>query len=328
MKKDIINLLKENQDNFISGEKISKKLGITRAAVWKYIKAIKSEGYRIESVSRKGYKLISSPDVLTFEEIKPYLKTKYIGKNIKYYNTIDSTNTKAKELGRLGEDEGTCIISEEQTGGRGRLGRIWVSPKFKGIWMSIILMPDIEPIEASKVTQIGAASVCRAIKELGVDAKIKWPNDIVLNNKKICGILTEMSGEINKINYIVMGIGINVNIEEDEFQEDLKDIATSIKIATGLTIKRKELIAEILNNFEVLYDEFIKSGTIKESIKVCRENSALIGKQVKIIKRENKVFAKAVGIGESGELIVEYSDGKVEKIVSGEVSVRGMYGYV
>ena len=328
MKEEIINLLKENEDNFISGEKISEKLGISRAAVWKHIKSIKEDGYEIESVSRKGYKLISSPDLLTFEEVNPYLNTNYIGKDIRYYNTIDSTNTKAKELGTAGAKEGTVVISEEQTGGRGRLGRQWVSPKFKGIWMSIILKPDIEPMDASKITQIGAAAVCMSINELGLKATIKWPNDIVLNGKKVCGILTEMSGELNKINYIVMGIGINVNIESEDFPGDIKDIATSIKIEAGKKVKRKELVASIFNNFEKLYDEFINSGTIKNSINICRENSALIGNDVKIIKRNEEVFAKAIGLTEDGELIVEYNDGKVDKIVSGEVSVRGMYGYV
>ncbi|KGM96133.1 biotin--acetyl-CoA-carboxylase ligase [Clostridium novyi A str. 4552] len=328
MKEDIISLLKENQDNFISGEKISERLGITRAAVWKHMKSIKEDGYEIESVSRKGYKLISSPDLLTFEEVNPYLKTNYIGKDIRYYNTIDSSNTKAKELGAAGAKEGTVVISEEQTGGRGRLGRTWVSPKFKGIWMSIILRPDIEPMEASKITQIGAAAVCISINELGLKSAIKWPNDIVLNSKKVCGILTEMSGELNKINYIVMGVGINVNIESDDFPGDIKNIATSIKIESGSKVKRKELVGKIFNNFEILYDEFIKSGTIKKSINICKENSALIGKQVKIIKRSDEVFAKAIGLTEDGELIVEYNDGKVDKIVSGEVSVRGMYGYV
>ncbi|KGN03196.1 biotin--acetyl-CoA-carboxylase ligase [Clostridium novyi A str. 4570] len=328
MKEEIINLLKENEDNFISGEKISEKLGISRAAVWKHIKSIKEDGYEIESVSRKGYKLISSPDLLTFEEVNPYLNTNYIGKDIRYYNTIDSTNNKAKELGTAGAKEGTVVISEEQTGGRGRLGRQWVSPKFKGIWMSIILKPNIEPMEASKITQIGAAAVCMSINELGLEATIKWPNDIVLNGKKVCGILTEMSGELNKINYIVMGIGINVNIESEDFPGDIKDIATSIKIEAGKKVKRKELVASIFNNFEKLYDEFINSGTIKGSINICRENSALIGNDVKIIKRNEEVFAKAIGLTEDGELIVEYNDGKVDKIVSGEVSVRGMYGYV
>ncbi|NFF60812.1 biotin--[acetyl-CoA-carboxylase] ligase [Clostridium botulinum] len=328
MKEEIISLLKENKDNFISGEKMSEKFGITRAAVWKYMKAIKKDGYEIESVSRKGYKLISSPDLLTFEEINPYLTTNYIGKNIMYFNTIDSTNNKAKELGTNGVLEGTVVISEEQTGGRGRLGRQWVSPKFKGIWMSMILRPDIEPMEASKITQIVAAAVCSAIKELGIDVYIKWPNDIVLNNKKICGILTEMSGEINKINYIVAGIGINVNIDEEDFPEDIKKIATSIKIQTGLKIQRKELIAKIFNKFEMLYDEFINKGTIKRSIEICKCNSALLGRKVKIIRKSNEIFAKALTIAEDGELIVEYDDGKVEKIVSGEVSVRGMYGYV
>lgn len=328
MKEEIINLLKENKNAFISGQKISDKVGITRAGVWKYIKAIKEDGYKIESVSRRGYKLISSPDLLNFEEIKGYLNTKYIGKNIIYFNTINSTSNKAKELAGLDYPEGTVIISEEQTKGRGRLGRNWVSPQFKGIWMSLILKPDIEPRNASKITQIGAAAVCTAIRQMGIEAYIKWPNDIVLNNKKLCGILTEMSGEINKVNYIIMGIGINVNIEKDELPKEILDIATSIKIENGIDIKRKELVGNILNNFENLYEDFVKNNTLEKSIDICRECSILIGKEVKIINKKKDIKVQVLDLDSDGRLIVKYDDGKIGNIISGEVSVRGLYGYV
>lgn len=328
MKEEIIRLLKKNQNEFISGEDISSALGISRAAVWKYMKAIKEDGYNIESVSRKGYKLISSPDLLTFEEISPYLNTSYIGKQIVYFNSIDSTNNEAKKLASSGCSEGIVIISEEQTMGRGRLGRNWVSPKFKGIWMSIVLRPDIDPMNVAKITQVGAAAVLKAIKEQGINAYIKWPNDIVLNNKKVCGILTEMSGEINNVNYVVMGIGINVNIDKEDFPEEIEEIATSLKIEEGKSIERKALVASILNNLEELYKEFIKNEDIKTSIDICRENSILIGKSVRIINRNDEIQAQALDLSDDGKLIVKYQDGSIHEVISGEVSVRGLYGYV
>ncbi|KGK87702.1 biotin--[acetyl-CoA-carboxylase] ligase [Clostridium sp. HMP27] len=328
MKEEIIRLLKKNQNEFISGEDISSALGISRAAVWKYMKAIKEDGYNIESVSRKGYKLISSPDLLTFEEISPYLNTSYIGKQIVYFNSIDSTNNEAKKLASSGCSEGIVIISEEQTMGRGRLGRNWVSPKFKGIWMSIVLRPDIDPMNVAKITQVGAAAVLKAIKEQGINAYIKWPNDIVLNNKKVCGILTEMSGEINNVNYVVMGIGINVNIDKEDFPEEIEEIATSLKIEECKSIERKALVASILNNLEELYKEFIKNEDIKTSIDICRENSILIGKSVRIINRNDEIQAQVLDLSDDGKLIVKYQDGSIHEVISGEVSVRGLYGYV
>ncbi|MCY6372137.1 biotin--[acetyl-CoA-carboxylase] ligase [Clostridium ganghwense] len=328
MKEQIINLLKENENTFVSGQKISESLGVSRAAIWKYMKAIKEDGYEIESVSRKGYKLVSSPDLLTFEEVKGNLNTAYIGRNIIYFDSIDSTNNKAKECAREGAEEGTVVIAEEQTMGRGRLGRNWTSPKYKGIWMSIILRPDIDPINVSKITQIGAAAVAMATKDMGIDAFIKWPNDIVMNGKKVCGILTEMSGELNKVNYVIMGIGINVNIEKEEFPEEIKEVASSLKIQNGEYIKRKELVSRVLNNFEKLYEEFIREENISKSIKVCRERSILLGKEVRIIDRGKTTKAKALELSEDGKLVVQYEDGKIKEIISGEISVRGMNGYV
>lgn len=328
MKEKILHLLKENEKNFISGQGISENLGVSRTAIWKYINVLKEDGYEIESVSKKGYRLISSPDLLSFEELSENLHTKYIGKNIMYFQTIDSTNNKAKELALDDYPNGTIIISEEQTLGRGRLGRNFVSPKYKGIWLSIILRPDINPMNVPKVTQIGAAAVIKTLDELDIKAHVKWPNDIVLNNKKICGILTEMSGELNKVNYVVMGIGINVNIDVEEFPKELRDTATSISYEIGRYIKRKELVSNLLNNFEILYDEFEKNESISTSVRICKESSILIGKEVRIINRGKESIGKAVDLNDEGELLVEFSDGRVEKIISGEISVRGLNGYV
>ena len=327
MKGKVLKLLKDSGNNFVSGQKISEELGVSRTAIWKYINIIKEDGYEIEAISRKGYRIISSPDILTFEEVKNFLSTKHIGKNMIYYDSIGSTNSKAKELAELGQEHGTVIISEEQTTGRGRLGRNWVSPKYKGIWMSIILRPNIITENVSQITLLGAAAVQKAIMKMGIKTSIKWPNDIVLNSKKVCGILTEMSGEIDHINYLVMGIGINVNFEEGDLPDELKDVATSLALESGKYMQRKLLLANVLNIFEELYNDFVQNGNIKETIEICRENSMLIGNEIQLINRGKVRIAKAIDISDQGELVIENHQGIVEYIVSGEVSIRGIYGY-
>lgn len=327
MKEEILKLLKDNKGEFISGEKISEQFGVSRAAIWKYINALKEEGYEIESVPRRGYRIVSSPDILTYEEVKEYLNTRFIGRDICYFDTIDSTNIKAKELATC-RDEGTVVISEEQTLGRGRMGRNWVSPKGKGIWMSIILKPKIDPMKVAKITQIGAAAVNLTLKDLGIQSSIKWPNDIVINGKKVCGILTEMSCELNMINYVVMGIGINVNLDKEDFQGEVSKVGTSLKVETGKFVDRKKLLGTFFNRFEELYIPFVEEDNFKDTLNVCRENSILIGKEVKIIRGDEEKKGKVLDINEEGELVVSYGDGRIENVISGEVSVRGIYGYV
>ena len=325
MKNRILNLLKES-DDFISGQKISDDLGVSRAAVWKYINALKEEGYEIESISRRGYKFVSSPDVLTYEEIEKFLDTKYIGRKLVYLSAVDSTNNYAKNMAS-NKNEGTVITAEQQLSGKGRLGRDWTSPSHKGIYMSIILKPDLDPSKVAKLTLIGAAAVYKALKDIGIQSQIKWPNDIVIDGKKVCGILTEMSCELNIINYIIMGIGINVNLDKDDIPKELKDKATSLKLVTKKTINRKGLLGLVLNHFEKLYEPFKKDLNLDEVIKICKENSALLGKEVHIIQGNSTRKGKAIDINSEGELIVKFDTG-IETIYSGEVSVRGLNGYV
>ncbi|WP_127836607.1 biotin--[acetyl-CoA-carboxylase] ligase [Clostridium prolinivorans] len=328
MKKQILKLLKENNNDFLSGEYISRTLGVSRSAIWKHIKQLKEEGYKIEAVSNKGYKLKSSPDLLTLEEIEPYLNSSVIGRNFVYFNSIDSTNNAAKKIADDENSHGTVLISEEQTNGKGRLGRHWISPKYKGIWMSIILKPNLDPIDASKITQIAAAAVTLSLLEMNIKASIKWPNDIILNHKKVCGILTEMNAELTNIHHVIVGIGINVNADKEDFPDDLKNIATSLKIESNNKINRQILTAKILNNFEILYDKFINNNDIESSLKICREYSAILGSEIIIINKGKKVSAKALDIDEEGKLIVKYSNGNIEKIISGEISIRGKESYI
>lgn len=321
MKQKILSKLKSTE-GFVSGQMLSNEYGITRAAIWKNINQLKKEGYEVESVPRKGYRLISSPDKISSKEISPLLSTKVFGKKIIHYDSIGSTNTEAKILCDQGLEEGSVILAEEQTSGRGRLGRNWSSPKGSSISMSLVLRPDINPVNVSKVTQISAAALSLALDELGVSSGIKWPNDIQINHKKICGILTEMSSELNKINYVIMGIGINVNINKDSFPDELKDIATSLKHEFNREFSRKELVALFLKHFEKMYFDFVKYNNTEEAFNICREKSVLLGRDINVIRGSKITPAKAISIDDNGELLVEYSDGTRSNLISGEVSVR------
>lgn len=328
LKQEVIKLLKENKEGFISGQDISERLGVSRTAIWKYIKILKEEGYQIESVSNRGYKLSASPDLLTYEEIQPFLTTSRLGRKLMHFDSLSSTNTQSKALAELPESDGMVVIAEEQSNGRGRLGRSWVSPKHKGIWMSIILKPELNPMEAVRLTQLAAASIVKATSEINIKTLVKWPNDIVINHKKVCGILTEMNAELTQINYIIVGIGINVNIDESEFPQELRDKATSLRIEAKHTINRKELVGRILNNFERLYDEFLQDHNIIKSADICRKNSAVIGKEILILDKGKSVEVKALDIDAEGRLLIEHKDGKKEYIISGEVSIRGKESYI
>jgi len=262
-------------------------------------------------------------DILTKAEVDKYLNTEYIGRNIIYFDSIDSTNTKAKELANLGMGQGTLVISEEQVLGRGRFGRQWTSPKFKGIWMSIILKPNMDPTKASNITLIAAAAVIEALKDFEINAHIKWPNDIILNGQKLGGILTEMSCKLNRTNYIVVGMGINVNISSEDFSEELQSIATSLKIQVGREVSRQKLLGSILNHFEKFYGEYINEDKFNSTLEICKKNSILLGKEIQLYIKGLLVTAKAVDISDEGLLIIQHKDGKIEEIMSGEVTMHG-----
>lgn len=327
MKEKIFDILKSSNNDFISGQSISSKLGITRAAVWKYINKLKEEGYKIESASKKGYRLIGCPDLLTYREIKDTLSTKYIGRNLVHFDSIGSTNDLAKELAEKGAQEGTVIIAEEQTKGRGRFRREWVSTKYKSIIMSIILRPDTKPSSIYKITQITAAAIGKSIESLDIDVGIKWPNDIIINWRKVCGILTEASGEVDKVNYVIPGIGINVNQESSDFPEEVLNKATSIRIEKDEYICRKLLLCSFLDNFEKLYDEFKRDENAKSSIEYCKQKSILIGKKIKIERKKQMIVVKVLDVASDGSLIVEYENGVKDRLISGEVSLYRAYEY-
>lgn len=325
MKKEILTCLKET-DGYVSGQELCDRLGVSRTAVWKVIGQLREEGYEIEAVRSRGYRLCSAGDVLSEAEIASVLETKNLGRNLRFFDEIDSTNNELRRIAENGAPDGTLAIAEIQTAGKGRRGRAWTSPRGSGIWMSFLLRPDFAPEYASMLTLVTAMAVEKGIRQqTGLDCQIKWPNDIVLNGRKICGILTEMSTEEDSIRYVVVGIGINVNTKE--FPEEISKTATSLVIETGHPVRRAPLVASILKAWEEYYETYKK--TLDLSLLKEEYNARLVnlGREVKVLAPKGDYVGVSGGITDTGELIVEV-DGEKREVMSGEVSVRGVYGYV
>ena len=326
MKTEILRLLKETHD-YVSGQQICDKFGVSRTAVWKAVEQLKKEGYAIEAVRNKGYRLVESPDVMSKAEIQSMMKTKWAGKHVIYYDETDSTNIQAKLAGENGSAHGTLVVADRQVAGKGRRGRSWESPKGVCVYMTLLLRPELAPVRAPMLTLVMALSAAEAIREkTGLPAGIKWPNDIVLNKKKICGILTEMSTEIDYINYVVTGIGINAN--QESFSEEIQERATSLLIEGGRHISRSELVAAVMERYEENYEIFMRTEDLSGLME--KYNGMLVncGKDVRVLEPQGEYNAHAAGINEKGELIVTTPEGEERHIFAGEVSVRGIYGYV
>jgi BirA family biotin operon repressor/biotin-[acetyl-CoA-carboxylase] ligase len=326
MKSEILRKLKENKDSYISGQELSQTLNVSRTTVWKLINEIKSDGYVIESSSRKGYKLIEDLNAYNYEELNIMFKDHSLVEEVFFFDSLDSTSKYLKDLAFDDVRSGLLAVADEQVAGKGRLGRTWVSPKGEGVWMSLLVRPDIKPIEASKLTQIAAVSIVEAIEQItGLKAGIKWPNDIIVNGKKIAGILTEMNAEMNLIHYMVIGMGINANTKE--FPEDLKEKASSLFLQLGKLVDRKELVLAVINKFDEYYKVMYNSKDYLTLNQKFKEKSVTIGKQVRVIGKVEKI-ATAIDINENGELIVRLLDDTIETIYFGEVSVRGIDFYI
>ena len=326
MKGEILKLLKET-DGYISGQELCEKFGVSRTAVWKVINQLKEEGYEIEAIRNKGYILKSVSDVLSKEELESSLKTRWAGKEIHYFDRTDSTNIQARLAGEAGASHGTLAVAEIQDEGRGRRGRNWISPAGVGVWMSLLLRPEISPVSASMLTLVMALAAQKGIKEAtGIESQIKWPNDLVLNKKKICGILTEMGTEFMEIKYVVIGTGINVN--QEEFPEELRKTATSLYLETGKKYHRSRIIERILEALEEYYGIFVKTEDMSALLEEYNEKLVNQGQEVCVLDPKGEYRGLCQGITKTGGLLVELSDGTVTEVISGEVSVRGVYGYV
>lgn len=326
MKEEILRLLR-SADGYISGQELCNRFGVSRTAVWKAINQLKEAGYEIEAQQNKGYKLIAAPDLMTEAEIKSLMHTDWVAKEVLYFDTIDSTNTKAQELAEKGYPSGTLVVADKQESGKGRRGRSWVSPSGTGIFMTLMIKPDINPNNASMLTLVAALAVAKAITSVtGEEALIKWPNDIVVNGKKVCGILTEMNAQFDYINNIVVGIGINVHNES--FPEEISQMASSLMIeAGGKRFHRAQIIAETMSYFEQYYDTFLKTQDLSALVREYDELLVNRNKSVRVLDPKEPFDGKAMGITPKGELIVDTWESR-KLVSSGEVSVRGIYGYV
>ena len=322
-KDKILQCLKEAED-YVSGEDLSRELGVSRSAVWKNINSLRENGYPIESVTNRGYRLSAEPDVLNETEVLNGLRTKTIGRSIAAFREIDSTNEEAKRRAQQGAPHGSVFVAERQLGGKGRLGRVWVSPPKTGLWFTILLRPEEAPSQVAGITLLTGLAVCRAIHgATGCGAMIKWPNDIVIGGRKVCGILTEMSAEIDRVHYAVVGIGINVNNED--FPPELSVKATSLRMETGKPVSRVHLLQRILEEFESPYDAYIEKGGpffLEDYKKRC----VTLGRTVGAIRGREQIAGTAVDITPDGELVVRLKNGELLQINSGEVTVQGIYG--
>lgn len=326
MKEEILRLLR-SADGYISGQELCNRFGVSRTAVWKAINQLKEAGYEIEAQQNKGYRLMAAPDLMTEAEIKSLMHTEWVAREVLYFDTIDSTNTKAQELAEKGYPSGTLVVADKQESGKGRRGRSWVSPSGTGIFMTLMIKPDINPNNASMLTLVAALAVAKAITSVtGEEALIKWPNDIVVNGKKVCGILTEMNAQFDYINHIVVGIGINVHNES--FPEEISQMASSLMIeAGGKRFHRAQIIAETMAYFEQYYDTFLKTQDLSALVREYDELLVNRNKSVRVLDPKEPFDGKAMGITPKGELIVDTWESR-KLVSSGEVSVRGIYGYV
>ncbi len=314
-------LLREAGDGYISGEEIAGRLGVSRTAVWKHIRALKAAGYEIESHARKGYSLLDAPDLLLPQEIQPTLRTQVIGKNMIHFNDIPSSNNEAKRLALEGAPDGTVVVAEAQGAGKGRLSRGWYSPSQKGIWFSVVLRPSFLPQEAPKCTLMAAVAVVRAMKDMGFSVGIKWPNDVLDDNgKKLVGILTEMSAEMERVNFVVIGTGVNVNLWPEDFPEDVRDIATSLSMLRGGRVDRLELFARVLEAMDELYVSVENDGfgTVLDE---WRQYSVTLGQEVNVIGVRESFSGTAADIDEDGALLIDTPTGR-RRVLAGDVSIR------
>lgn len=308
-KEEVLQVLHEKGD-YVSGEQIAGLLGVSRAAVWKQIQTLSREGYGIESHPHRGYKLVTIPDKLYSFEVRYGLQTKLIGRRVVHLNTTNSTNTVARQMAEEGVEEGTVVIAEMQTRGKGRLGRKWIT-KPGGVWMSVILKPGIDPAHAASITLLAAVSVTKALREAGAEAVIKWPNDVLVSGKKICGILTEMSAETDAVSFIVLGIGVNVN------NDSPLETATTLKAELGHEVSRVKFVQGLLESLEEDYLTFKEQG-FTPILWSWRRYSDTLGRPVEVTYQGEVIQGIAQDVASNGALIVKLKNGGTRTIVSGD----------
>lgn len=323
LRKKLLDAFTRADGEFLSGQYLADLIGCSRTAVWKHIEDLRKEGFILEAVRRKGYRIIKTPKNITPDEIRLGLKTDFLGQQIHYEESVDSTQKIAHRLAYDGAPEGTVVLAEEQLSGRGRMDRKWYSPKYTGIWMSVILRPNILPTKAPQLTLLTAVAVVQAIEEVAaLSPKIKWPNDILINGKKVTGILTELQAEADRVKTIIIGIGMNVNQKESDFPEYLHTTATSLSIEKGEYISRPAIIRAVLSNIEKLYLLYLEKGFYP--IKLLWESYAVsIGKTITARTLSGNITGRALGITDDGVLMIEDENGAVHHVFSADIDLTG-----
>ncbi len=325
MLEQVLKILKVHQGQYVSGELLAQNLGISRAAIWKYLVRLKEIGYKIEAAPRKGYRLLSPTALLHPLEIKDGLQTTKFGQIIYEQAEIDSTNKWAKTLaGQQNAPEGTLVIAEKQTGGRGRMGRSWSSAPGLGLWFSLILRPQISMSALAGIMLLTAVSMGKTIFQItGIQVQIKWPNDVMYQGRKLVGILAELNGEADMVHYLVLGVGVNVNHRKEDFPEELTGIATSLKLIRGEDCSRRLILQEFLKELEIAYNQLPPSGISDAIIEYAKIHSATLGKKVKVNMGPGRVLeGEALDLESDGSLLVRESNGKITRVYSGDIIER------
>lgn len=306
-------------DQYVSGELMSGELGVSRTAIWKQIRKLEAAGYEIEASTKLGYRLTYAPEELNGGGLAESIATLRFGKQISFYEQVKSTQDIARELAESGAAEGVLVLAEEQLGGRGRMGRSWVSPQGKGLWMSMVMRPNVPIHCAPQLTLLTAVALCRALKrQTDLPIGIKWPNDLLVGGKKISGILLESAAEDERLKYIIAGVGLSVNLTEADYPEELLSKATSLRIQAGRVFSRKAMLAEFLKEWETLYDLFLQEG-FRPIAALWESLSVTLGQPVRFITPQGELNGVPVGLEESGAIRVQREDGTVTALFSAEM---------
>lgn len=318
----ILCALRENPDG-VSGAELAEQLRVSRAAIWSRIEELRKVGFDIEAGPHFGYRLTGEPDALLADDLLARLgKTKVIGRDIQVFEQTTSTNDVIEKLARDGVKEGVVVFAESQTKGRGRLGRKWISPARKGLWFSILLRPDLRPQETTQLTVASSTALRRAIQsDTGLQPEIKWPNDILIGGKKVAGILTELSAELDRVKHVILGIGIDVNLNANEFPAELRKTATSLKIEVGEMISRAELAVAILRELDADYLR-VCAGKFAAIADEWEENCATIGRNVTVQIGDRKIRGHAESLDDDGALLLRSEHGHLERITGGDVTLE------
>jgi BirA family biotin operon repressor/biotin-[acetyl-CoA-carboxylase] ligase len=315
----LLQLFELHPGEYVSGESISQKLGVSRTAIWKQIRKLEAAGYRFEASRRLGYRLIDIPDILSADELASRLKSNVFGKKVQVFESVESTQNIARSAAEDGAPEGTLVIAEQQLNGRGRMGREWVSPRGKGVWMSMVLRPSLPIQFAPQLTLLTAVALCRSLKRItALPIGIKWPNDLLIDGKKISGILLESAAEDERLTFVIAGIGISVNLEEDDYPVELLEKATSLRMAGNKKIDRIDVITDFLMEWEQLYFLYQEQG-FSPIVTIWEALSFSLGKPARLITPQGDLVGVPIGLDESGAIRIQLADGSIKPVFSAEM---------